>query len=213
MDYTYSFHNLAIATVHSTAAEANEPDCWVCTKSPSSTRNQLSWVSVPLNSQWYEDRHLRYDFSPKKVSIRPFRQEGFVTSLKGDLWVCLESKPIDKLTDSAAAGYWKCQQSLEMNTMDGDGQFTLRTIQMKRGVLCLQHSTDQFLGLKAIGLPPQILPKPYYIPHPLNVEGSFSRSPYIKPILISHHTVEVFSWMEFLRPCRLLRQCGHLQID
>ena len=78
----------------------------------------------------------------------------------------------------------------------------LRTIQMKRGVLCLECSIDLFLGQKAIGIPPQILPKPYYIPHPLNMEGSFSRSPYIKPILTSHHTVDFFSWMEFIRPCR-----------
>ena len=44
-----------MATVQTTAAEPNKPDCWICTKSPSSTRNQLSWVSVPLNSQCYKD--------------------------------------------------------------------------------------------------------------------------------------------------------------
>ena len=101
---------MAIATVQTTAAEANKPNCWIRTKSPSSTRNQLSWVSsVPLNSQWYKDQHLHYEFSLKKGRILPFRQDGFVTTLKGDPWVCLENKPVDKLTRSVGAGNWKCQ--------------------------------------------------------------------------------------------------------
>ena len=109
MDYTHSFHNWAIATLQTTAAEANKPDRWIGTKSLSSTTHLFSWVPVPLNSQWYKDRPLHYEFSLTKGSTAPFRQEGFVTGLKGDPWVCLESKPMDKLTHSVGAGNWECQ--------------------------------------------------------------------------------------------------------
>ena len=123
MDYTYSFQNATIATVQTTAAEANQPDCWISAKTPSSPRNHPSWESVPLNSPWYKDGHLRQEFSRKKGRLSPFRQEGFVTSLKGDPWGCLQSKPIDNLPHSVGAGTWKCQQSLNIKRMDGNGQF------------------------------------------------------------------------------------------
>ena len=83
---------------------------------------------------------------------------------------------------------------------------------MKRGVLCLQRSLDAFLCLKAIGIPPQILPKPYCIPHPLNVEGRFSRSPYIKASVRSHHGVEFFLDGVY-QALQTLRQCGYSQTD
>lgn len=213
MDYTYSFHNLAIATAHSTAAEANEPDCWVCTKSPSSTRNQLSWVSVPLNSQWYEDRHLRYEFSPKKVSIRPFRQEGFVASLKGGPWVCLESKPIDKLTDSAAAGNWKCQQSLEMDTMDGDGQFTSSDHTDEKGSLMPATFHRSVSGSKGNWSSSTDSSKTLLYTTSTEHGREFLQKPVHQTYSNKPPHCRVFSWMEFLRPCRLLRQCGYLQID
>ena len=59
----------------------------------------------------------------KKGSLPPFCQEGFDASLRRDPWVCLGSKPIDKLTHAVGAGNWKCQQSLKINKMDGHGQF------------------------------------------------------------------------------------------
>ena len=88
----------------------------------------------------------------------------------------------------------------------------LTTMQVKRGDICLQYSIGLFLGLKATGIPPQILPKPYYIPHPPSVEGRFSRSPYTKPIAISHHAAHFFLDGVY-QALQTPGQCGYSQID
>ena len=83
---------------------------------------------------------------------------------------------------------------------------------MKRGILCLACSTDLFLRLTATGTPPQIFPKPCYAPDPLNVEGRCSRSPYTKPIVISHLAVDFFLDGVY-QALPTLRQRGYSQTD